>query len=600
MHLAPDTMVDGRYRVMRRLGSGGMAEVWCAEDEVLGRQVALKLLGSRFAEDPEFRERFRREARAAAGLAHPNIVGIFDRSEWDGTPYIAMELVDGQTLKELVLERGPLPPDVATGVMVQVLRALGFAHRRGIVHRDVKPQNVMIDSEGTAKVADFGIARAGGSEMTETGAIVGTVQYLSPEQAEGRPVDSRSDLYSAGIVLYELLTGRVPFDGEAPVSIAIKQINERPAPPSQLRPGLSPGLEAVVLRALEKDPAHRFQSADEFIAALEGAPRLAPTRPVVATEPVVEEPGSRWWLWLLALLAVLAVAAGLYFLLAGNRVTVPNVVGRDASEAADRLHDRGLEVAFKNVVDEDTPRDEVMEQDPAAGDEVREGTTVTLTVSAGRGTAAVPDVVGKSQEEAEQAVRDAGFKPDVEQAFSDSVPAGDVISSSPEAGQQITKGRTVKLTVSQGVEGVEVPDLGGAARGDAEAQLQGLGLTPDVSEQESTKPAGTVIAQDPAPGTSVEKGATVGLTVARERPQVPDVTTGNPTVEEATQTLEDAGYKVNTDERESDDPSLAGRVIGQRPDAGTRRSTGGTVTLVIVPAPAAGETATPTPTPTAG
>ncbi|HET6550653.1 MAG TPA: PASTA domain-containing protein [Solirubrobacter sp.] len=596
MHLAPDTIVDGRYRAERRLGSGGMGEVWCAEDEVLGRLVALKLLGSRFAEDPEFRERFRREARAAAGLAHPNIVGIFDRSEWDGTPYIAMELVDGKTLKDLVLERGPLPPDVATGVMVQILRALGFAHRRGIVHRDVKPQNVIIDAEGTAKVADFGIARAGGSEMTETGAIVGTVQYLSPEQAEGRPVDRRSDLYSAGIVLYELLTGRLPFDGEAPVSIAIKQINERPAPPSQLRPGLPPALEAVVLRALEKDPAQRFQSADEFIAALEAA-RRAPTRAAVVAAPVVEERGSRWWVWLLALVALLAIAAGLWFLLAGDRVTVPNVVGRDASEAADRLHNRGLEVAFKNVVDDDTPRDEVMEQDPAAGDEVREGTTITLTVSAGRDTAAVPAVVGQSQEDAEQALRDAGFKSEVEQAFSDSVPAGDVISSSPAAGKQITKGQTVTLTVSQGAEGVEVPDLRGAARADAEAQLQELGLTPDVSEKESTKAAGTVLAQGPAPGTSVDKGATVSLTVAKERPQVPDVTSGNPTVEEATQTLEDAGYKVNLDERPSDDPALAGRVIGQRPDAGTRRSTGGTVTLVIVPA---APTPTPTPTSTAG
>ena len=208
MHIAPDTIVDGRYRVLKRLGTGGMAEVWCAEDEVLGRNVALKLLGSRYAEDPEFHERFRREARAAAGLTHPNIVGIFDRAEWDGTPYIAMELVDGRTLKELVTERGPMPIDVAVDLTEQFLKALGYAHKRGIVHRDVKPQNVILDGEGQAKVADFGIARAANSDMTETGTIVGTVQYLSPEQAHGQPVDQRSDLYSAGVVLYELLTGR--------------------------------------------------------------------------------------------------------------------------------------------------------------------------------------------------------------------------------------------------------------------------------------------------------------------------------------------------------------------------------------------------------
>ena len=285
MHsIARDTMVDGRYRAQRRLGSGGMAEVWCAEDEVLGRRVALKLMGGRFAEDPEFRERFRREAQAAAGLTHPNIVAIFDRSEWDGTPYIAMELVDGRTLKELVTERGPLPPEIAISLTEQILRALGYAHRRGIVHRDIKPQNVIIDGEGQAKVADFGIARAGEtSEMTQAGAIVGTMQYLSPEQAEGHPVDRRADLYSAGIVLYELLTGQVPFDGEAPISIAIKQINERPVPPRQLEPGIPPALEAVVLRALEKDPARRYQNAEEFIAALEQA-RRAPARPVVVED----------------------------------------------------------------------------------------------------------------------------------------------------------------------------------------------------------------------------------------------------------------------------------------------------------------------------
>ena len=304
---------------------GGMAEVWCAEDEVLGRNVALKLLGSRYAEDPEFRERFRREARAAAGLTHPNIVGIFDRAEWDGTPYIAMELVDGRTLKELVIERGPMPVDVATDLTEQLLNALGYAHKRGIVHRDVKPQNVIIDGEGQAKVADFGIARAVNSDMTETGTIVGTVQYLSPEQAHGQPVDQRSDLYSAGIVLYELLTGRVPFDGEAPVSIALKHVSERPAPPSQLRPGIPPALESVVLRALEKDPAFRFQDADEFITALENA-RRAPTRPIVH-EPVAEE-RSRWWIWLLVALAVVAIGVGAWYLLAGDRVTVPNVVGQ--------------------------------------------------------------------------------------------------------------------------------------------------------------------------------------------------------------------------------------------------------------------------------
>src|SRR4051794_13124882 len=415
-----------------------MAEVWCAEDEVLGRRVALKLLGGHLAEDPQFRERFRREAQAAAGLTHPNVVGIFDHSEWDGTPYIAMELVDGHTLKELVTDRGPLPPTVAVNFVEQILRALGYAHKRGIVHRDVKPQNVIVDAEGTAKVADFGIARAANSQMTQTGAMVGTVQYFSPEQAQGMPVDARSDLYSVGVVLYELLVGHVPFEGEAPVSIALKHVNERPAPPHQLRPGLPQALDAVVLKALEKDPALRFQSAEEFIAALEAA-RRGPTRQVVVDQVVEEPERSRWWVWLLVLLVLAALAVGAYLLLAGKKVAVPDVVGRDSADAAEVLHKRGLEVAFTNV-ESTKPVNQVTGQDPNAGEEVREGTTVTVTVSGGRGTVAVPDVVGQSQDDATRALQDAGFKVKVAQAFSDSVPKGNVISVSPEAGHQATKG----------------------------------------------------------------------------------------------------------------------------------------------------------------
>jgi serine/threonine-protein kinase len=610
MHtITPDTLIDGRYRALKRLGAGGMAEVWCAEDEVLSRRVALKLMGGRFAEDPEFRERFRREAQAAAGMQHPNIVGIYDRSEWDGTPYIAMELVDGKTLKELVTARGPLPPDVAVGLTEQVLRALGYAHKRGIVHRDVKPQNVIIDPDGQAKVADFGIARAGDtSEMTQTGAIVGTMQYLSPEQAEGHPVDRRADLYSAGVVLYELLTGQVPFDGEAPIAIAIKQINELPVPPGQLRPGLSPALESVVLRALEKDPARRFQSAEEFIAALEAA-RRAPTRQIVM-EPTPGEPWdefeeeerrTRWWLWAIVVFALAAIAVGAYLTLAGNRVDVPNLVGRDASDAADVAHRRGLEIAFVPRESDDVPRDEVISQDPAAGERVKEGSTITTVISAGKGQVPVPAVEGQSEDDAVSALQDAGFKTKVETAFSDSVPEGDVISTSPKGGTSATKGRTVTVTVSKGASGVEVPKLVGLQLDAAQAQLKELGLTANVVEQETTQPPGTVMKQDPPTGTRVDNGATVTLTVAKERPEVPDVTTNHPTVDEATATLEKAGYKVQV--RTRPDPANVGRVSDQSPAAGTTRSSGATVTIYLGSDASAGTptpTPSPTPTPTAG
>src|SRR3954451_16337179 len=332
-----DTVIDGRYRVLKRLGSGGMADVYCAEDTQLGRKVALKLLYRRFAEDSEFVERFRREASSAAGLQHPNIVGIFDRGEWDGTYYIAMEFLQGHTLKQLVREHGAMPPDLAIDITIKVRRAARFDHKRGVVHRDIKPHNVILDEEGRAKVTDFGIARAGASDMTETGSIMGTAQYLSPEQAQGRPVSPRSDLYSIGVMLYELLTGRVPFDAESPVTIALKHISERPVPPREVNPAVPPALEAVVLRALEKDPERRFADAEEFAAALLEA-RERPT--VVSREMVLEPypmPGepfeeeereeSRWWLWLLILLAVAALAVGAYLLLAPSKKPVPEVVG---------------------------------------------------------------------------------------------------------------------------------------------------------------------------------------------------------------------------------------------------------------------------------
>ena len=239
--IEPETIIDGRYRVISRLGSGGMADVYLAEDQLLGRQLAVKLLHHHFAEDQEFVERFRREASSAAGLSHPNIVAIFDRGEWNGTYYIAMEYVAGRSLKTVVREQGALDPAAAIDIVTQILRAARFAHKRGVIHRDLKPHNVILDEEGRARVTDFGIAKAGASDMTLTGSIMGTAQYLSPEQAQGHTVSGRSDLYAVGIILYELLTGSVPFDGETAVAIAFKQVSAEPRPPSELQPGVAGG-----------------------------------------------------------------------------------------------------------------------------------------------------------------------------------------------------------------------------------------------------------------------------------------------------------------------------------------------------------------------
>ena len=268
---AEGTVIDGRYRVLSRLGSGGMADVFLAEDQQLGRKVAVKLLHRRFSEDPDFVERFRREAQSAAGLQHPNVVSVYDRGAYDGTYYIAMEYLPGRSLKQLIRQEAPIDPVRAIEITIQVLKAARFAHRHGVIHRDLKPHNVIVDDAGHVKVTDFGIARAGASDMTETGSIMGTAQYLSPEQAQGHAVSASSDLYSVGVVLYELLTGRVPFDAEAAVTIALKHVSESPAAPTAINPAIPPELEQVVMWALNKNPADRPQDADQFIAALEGA-----------------------------------------------------------------------------------------------------------------------------------------------------------------------------------------------------------------------------------------------------------------------------------------------------------------------------------------
>ncbi|MEA2398270.1 MAG: eukaryotic-like serine/threonine-protein kinase, partial [Thermoleophilaceae bacterium] len=346
--LAEGTVVDGRYLVRERIGSGGMADVYLADDSHLGREVALKLLHRRFSRDHQFVERFRREASAAAGLQHPNVVSVYDRGEHDGTYYIAMENLPGRTLRDLIQQEAPLDQERAIHFGIQILQAAGFAHRRGIVHRDFKPHNVIVAPDDTLKVTDFGIARAGASEMTETGSIMGTAQYLSPEQAQGQQVGPASDLYSIGVMLYEALAGRVPFTGDSAVSIALKHVNEMPPPLHQLRPDIHPALEAAVMRALAKDPASRYANADEFIAALEHARAAIRSgtvgghteswAPMPIGPPPEELERQRRWPWVALLLLLLVGGAVAAFLLTRpDQVKVPGVVGQQAPQAYARL-----------------------------------------------------------------------------------------------------------------------------------------------------------------------------------------------------------------------------------------------------------------------
>ena len=587
--ITKDTVVDDRYRIISRLGSGGMADVYRAEDMQLGRKVALKLLYRRFAEDAEFVERFRREASSAAGLQNPNIVQIFDRGEWDGTYYIAMECLEGRNLKQVVRDHGALDPALAIDIVMQILRAARFAHRRGIVHRDIKPHNVIVDDEGRAKVTDFGIARAGASDMTETGSIMGTAQYLSPEQAQGQPVDARADLYSIGIVLYELLTGALPFDAESPVTIALKQISEDPVPPMQLNPAVPPALDAVVMRALRKRPGDRFQDADEFIAALESAMAgryIETVAPVEDPVAALEEEDRRNWgriaMIALVLLALAALAIGAWLLLSPEKTPVPDVVGKRSGTAAQILQSGGFEVDVVPIQSDTVPEDRVAGQRPDPGTEAEEGSLVTITVSSGPGEASVPLVQGLPADEAADKLREAGFKSARRSEFSETVKADRVIETSPSEGSTVRKGSTVTLIVSRGKEKVAVPAVEGKSQDEAERLLRQAGLESAVTEREDEEAEpGTVLEQDPAAGARIAKGRTVDLVVAKEPAEVPVPGVIDATEEDAVQALEDAGFDVKVEDGTAETPDEDGIVVAQDPEPDAPRRKGSQVTITV-------------------
>jgi eukaryotic-like serine/threonine-protein kinase len=599
------TIVEGRYRIVSRLGSGGMADVYCAEDQQLGRRVALKVLYRRFAEDQEFVERFRREASSAAGLQHQHVVSVYDRGEWDGTYWIAMEYLDGRSLKRLIQDEGPLAPERAVELTIQILRAARFAHRRGVIHRDLKPHNVIIDDEDRAKVTDFGIARAGASDMTQTGSIMGTAQYLSPEQAQGHAVSAQSDIYSVGIILYEMLTGRVPFEGESAVTIALKQVSEQAVPPSQLNPAVTPALEAVVMRALAKDPAQRYPDADAFIAALQGqeVPAAPPTEatalaaavpppppPVLAREPVPppppppadpDEEGSRWWAWLLGLLVVAALIVGAVLLLGNTKkVAVPDVVGASQAAAQQALRAKGFAT---DATFETSPRrqGEVIGQDPPGGAQAKKGSTVHLTVSSGPGQANVPSVSGLGRRAAAKKLNKAGFRVQEVEQNDDTVKKDHVIETQPAQGTPLPKGSTVTLVVSSGPEQVTVPDETGKTLDDARNDLENAGFKVSVTRQSSdTADPDTVLSQNPAANTQQDKGSTVALTVAKapDTAPVPDETGKQDT--DAVSALQDAGFKVTITRQDTQNLDEDGIVLSQDPDKGQAKK-GSTVKIVV-------------------
>src|SRR3954468_16412160 len=632
-----NTLFDGRYRVMRKLGAGGMANVYLAEDQELGRRVAIKILNERHAGDEQFVERFRREAKNAASLSHQNIVSIYDRGEAEGTYYIAMEYLDGRSLKELILSRGPAPMSVAVDYARQILSALRFAHRNGIVHRDIKPHNVLVDPEGHVKVTDFGIARAGASQMTEEGSIIGTAQYLSPEQARGTQVDQRSDLYSLGIVLYEMLTGEVPFTGDSPVEIAMKHLSATPPPLRDKRPELPTALEMIVLRALAKDPAARYQTADEMDADLErvgrglavsreteeaattvlrggafadgAATTIGPALAVTETRPppppvapdyfdYAQPPRRRsLWPWLLAILLVAAAAiAGFYVyrqiqdqLNQNAPVGVPDVVGLREASAVNDIHAAGLETDagpkgethIHRLANSGEPKGFVYDQQPNAGDRVGKGSFVDIWVSTGKAQVVVPAVVGKSSNDAVAELTRKNLVAEVHKIAS-SQPADTVIAQDPKGGIKVTEKTKVRINVSSGPKPIGIPDVRGSSYDSAASQLQALGFAVARNDVDSNAAAeGIVIGQEPTGGSFSSKGSTVTLTVSKgpQTTGVPNVE--NTDVETARSQIEASGFKVKVKHEDTTDPSLEGIVISQDPAAETQLKPGASVTVTV-------------------
>ncbi|HEX5467494.1 MAG TPA: Stk1 family PASTA domain-containing Ser/Thr kinase [Gaiellaceae bacterium] len=633
-----NTLFDGRYRIVRKLGSGGMANVYLAEDEDLGRRVAIKILNERYANDDLFIERFRREAKSAAALSHPNIVSVYDRGEAEGTYYIAMEVIEGRSLKELIMTRGPLPIVQALAYTHEMLEALRFAHRHGIIHRDIKPHNILIGER--LKVTDFGIARAGASQMTEAGSIMGTAQYLSPEQARGAPVTASSDLYSVGIVLYEMLTGKVPFNGDSAIEIAMKHLNDAPKPPSKLRPEIPDELDQVVLRALSKAPEDRYQSAEEFsedLHRVEAGLPLAPGTAEAATalltgvtvplagdggstevlsgtavsrppgtptpqaprRPPPYEPGyyqeppppkrRRWLPWLVvALLLAAAGVAGWYVfsqiqdqLAANEPVAVPSVIGLKEQNAVNLIREAGFEPKVQRGADAKVPRGTVISQNPNPGTRIQKGDEVTLFVSTGPPKTEVPNVVGMTYEEALQTLDDANLDARKREVFSKQ-PAGQVLGQDPKAGEQVVEGTEVALKVSKGQETVSVPNVVGMSEANARATLEQAGFeVSSTSAPSDSTPEGVVSAQNPASGTDATKGSTVTITVSTgpEQASVPNVE--GQQRQQAEKALQDAGFQVNVVEQDTDDPAQQNVVIDQDPAGGSQAPAGSTVTITV-------------------
>ncbi|HET7171468.1 MAG TPA: Stk1 family PASTA domain-containing Ser/Thr kinase [Gaiellales bacterium] len=612
-------LFDSRYRIERRIGTGGMADVFLARDETLGRRVAIKILAERYAQDDAFVERFRREARAAAGLSHPNIVSVYDRGEAGGTSYIAMEYLNGPTLKDEITGRAPLPEAEVVNWATQALDALEFAHRQGVVHRDIKPHNMVLTDEGRLKVTDFGIARAADAQqMTEVGSIVGTAQYLSPEQARGLDVGPQSDLYSMGIVLYEMLTGELPFTGDSAVEIAMKQVSDPPPSIRKKNRLVSEGLEQVVMRALSKDPALRHRSARQMADELRrvsrgGAPssdtqmatriltggaaavqaytgaQTSVLQPAGAQAPPPREqpPGPRrsalpWILVLFLLLVSAAVGYVVYQQLSGSGVTVPQLSG-SCDHAKAQLAAVDLKGQCKDKKSRFDQKDQVVGSDPSSGSSADKNSVVTIFIGAGPTAVAVPDVRGKSVLEAQRILQDKGFQVDPTTIPVDTgkLDAGQVTGTIPKTGSEEPQGTVIQLQVATG--NVIVPDVTGLSCDEATAKMKQKTLVATCQDSPSDQPQGQAFQSQPAAGATAPQNSSVTVLISAGPQQVTVPPVTNIDKNEAIHTLHDAGLKAAiTQQVECTDPGLNNTVQSQDPAPGAQVDQGSSVTIVVL------------------
>ncbi|MFA7323346.1 MAG: Stk1 family PASTA domain-containing Ser/Thr kinase [Candidatus Nanopelagicales bacterium] len=624
MDLQPDAlvgqMVDGRYLVQARLARGGMATVYEALDVRLDRVVALKVMHRHLADDPDFVARFQREARAAARLSHPHVVGVFDQGAADGLVYLAMEYVPGRTLRDILREFGPLTPEQALVMLDPILEGLAAAHAAGFVHRDIKPENVLVSDDGRVKVADFGLARAvatSNSSATQ-GVLIGTVAYLSPEQVERGEADERSDIYAAGILLYEMVTGQVPHAGESPLSVAYQHVNQDVPTPSSIRPGIPADVDGLVLTATRRTASQRYQHTQDFLADVRRVRAVLPSprpfsdtrttlivdastnarlaaggqKPPVANASAADgdyprqrpSVSRRMIIVGIAVLAtVLAVLGGFWVSNAlGHKIPTPNIIGQSVDAARATLATSGLTLEIgTEAFSETAPTSTVIATDPEPGADIRESSSVNATVSKGPERFTIPDVSGKSVEAATAAL---GSLPVVvgsqTQVFSNSAPAGTVAATEPAAGASVKRNTVVDLQISKGPQPVAVPSVVGRKLVGATAALKALGLTVNATKVYSESVAkGRVMSIKPSAGTTVNSGTGVDLTVSDGPPPVIVPKLIDLRRNDAIAALKKVGLRARV---VSGQATPLNRVYSQNPAAGTQIPKGSTVTISVI------------------